>query len=368
MRPHFYQGLLKFCIWMGCLFVFLWTPYCLAETILDTQSPLGFIREHAGIIITVLLVLLIVILLLLVKSRRLQKALWEKNQILINASQTITSYFDVVDKNILSISLDLNGIITYVSSCFIQRYHYQKHDLIGKPYQILFNENNGATLQSLSQAITHKNDWEGELLLMVNDEGSVWAEISLDVVMSEQDGEPNGYTLIFNDITNQKLIRHISETDSLTGIYNRYRIDTILDHELNRQKRYCHNLAVGMIDLDYFKPINDTHGHLVGDDVLIKFVEIIKSNIRKVDIFGRWGGEEFIIIFPETNLDQAYQTCEKLRKAIIDSEFPQGVSLTASFGITECEEDDSIDAIIHRADQALYQAKKNGRNCTKIAD
>jgi len=123
-----------------------------------------------------------------------------------------------------------------------------------------------------------------------------------------------------------------------------------------------------MIDLDNFKPVNDNYGHLTGDEVLVSFAGLIKNNIRNVDIFGRWGGEEFIIIFPDTTTEQAFLTCEKLRKRIMNTEFPEAISLTASFGITPCREDDKIDAIVHRADQALYQAKNDGRNCVKIVD
>lgn len=360
--------LFKYILWVGCFLTIFWAPHCVAESIFNKSSSVNYVREHAGIIISALFILLVMILLLLIKSRRLQKTLWEKNLVLMNASQTITSYFDVVDKNILSLSLDEDGIITYVSSCFLQRYHLKKHDLLGNLYTMLFKEKNGAQSQSLKQAIANKNNWEGELLMVGNGEGPVWAEVSLDIVLGSDDDELKGYTLIFNDITNQKLIRHLSETDSLTGIFNRYRIDQLLEHEINRQRRYHHNLVVCMIDLDYFKLINDNYGHLIGDEVLVNFVEVIRCNIRKVDIFGRWGGEEFIIIYPETTAEQASLTCEKLRKEIINHEFPEGLSITASFGITPCLQDDTIDSIIHRADQALYEAKNNGRNCVKIVD
>lgn len=354
-------------VWALICLIFLHMPVCSADTIVDASPTFSYIYNHSGLIISILLILLLAILLLLIKSRTLEKTLREKNKVLVRASQTITTYLQVVDKNVLSISLDISGIITNISTCFIQQYHLKKESLVGRPYKILFQKRNSKSLGAFKQAIANKRGWEGELLMIGNDDGPFWADVSLDVVMSEYgDNDPNGFTLILSDITNQKLIRQISETDALTGIYNRYGIDQLLEQELNRHERYHHELVVGMIDLDYFKPVNDNYGHLVGDSVLVTFADTIKNNIRKVDIFGRWGGEEFIIIFPELTINQAFQTCEKLRKKITNIHYPEGVSLTASFGITSSREGDATEDIINRADQALYQAKDSGRNSVKV--
>ena len=117
-----------------------------------------------------------------------------------------------------------------------------------------------------------------------------------------------------------------------------------------------------MLDIDLFKQVNDTHGHQVGDDVLIEVANILKSYSRDVDIVGRWGGEEFLVISPRANKDGLIQLAEKLRQTIESHEFSTIKSKTASFGLTAYHEGDSSHTIIARADKALFMAKDNGRN------
>jgi len=160
-------------------------------------------------------------------------------------------------------------------------------------------------------------------------------------------------------------IREISvlaTTDKLTGLFNRLKIEEYLENELQRTKRYNHQFSVILIDIDYFKNINDTYGHLVGDQVLVDFGEILKKRIRQTDIVGRWGGEEFLVVCPETSLNESTNLAESIRQAIENSKFNTIDKLTASFGIANYLENDTIDSIVKRADDALYQAKKNGRN------
>jgi diguanylate cyclase (GGDEF)-like protein len=117
-----------------------------------------------------------------------------------------------------------------------------------------------------------------------------------------------------------------------------------------------------MIDIDYFKHVNDEYGHLTGDQVLADFAKLISSRIRKTDFLGRWGGEEFLIICPETDMGSAIQMAETIRSMVQTHEFLPAGSLTASFGVSPCIPNDDRDALISRADTALYDAKRNGRN------
>ncbi|WP_425407011.1 GGDEF domain-containing protein [Hwanghaeella sp.] len=159
----------------------------------------------------------------------------------------------------------------------------------------------------------------------------------------------------------------LSITDRLTGLNNRQKLDQVIADELDRAKRYDHPLSVIMFDVDHFKSVNDTHGHLVGDEVLIKLAETVTKTIRSVDICGRWGGEEFIVICPETAEAGCAEVAEKIRKAIEKTDFPVVGTKTASFGIAEYRKGESADAIIHRADQALYGAKQLGRNRVELS-
>ena len=134
-----------------------------------------------------------------------------------------------------------------------------------------------------------------------------------------------------------------------------------LNEEILKAKRYNTPLSIIYFDIDHFKQINDTYGHKKGDFILKEVSKIILQNIRKTDIFGRWGGEEFIIILPFTDLENALILAEKLRKKIEEHDF-DGINITISFGVTELKIDDNADTLINRADEALYKAKNKGRN------
>jgi diguanylate cyclase (GGDEF)-like protein len=161
---------------------------------------------------------------------------------------------------------------------------------------------------------------------------------------------------------NQQL-QYISTRDSLTDLSNRLSLDRVLQDELNRCHRYATELSIILIDVDKFKLVNDQFGHQTGDQVLISIAKILKHSAREVDVAGRWGGEEFLIICPNTDLDGAMTLAEKIRINVAHYEFPQVGSKTISSGVAVYRTNDTINAIIARADAALYTAKEQGRNC-----
>ena len=156
-----------------------------------------------------------------------------------------------------------------------------------------------------------------------------------------------------------------SQTDKLTSLFNRAKLDSILDKEIKYKKRYETSLSLVIADIDYFKKINDTYGHVVGDIILKEFADILSKNIREIDYVGRWGGEEFLFIFPQTNDSDAHKITENLRKIIENHNFYKNIKVTASFGINECK-DENPTKCISKADKALYEAKNSNRNCVKI--
>ena len=162
-------------------------------------------------------------------------------------------------------------------------------------------------------------------------------------------------------VMNKKLEK-ISQTDKLTSIYNRTKLDMILELEFKNKKRYEKPLSLILIDIDYFKKINDTCGHLCGDEILKEFSNLLKNSIRETDFIGRWGGEEFLIILQDTDINGAIKLAEKLRKLIFEYTFPFVGHKTASFGVSTYHAGDDEKNIIKRADNALYEAKKAGRN------
>ena len=149
----------------------------------------------------------------------------------------------------------------------------------------------------------------------------------------------------------------LSTTDMLTGLFNRRYIEEQIQISIKRSERYGQDMSLVMLDIDHFKLVNDTHGHDVGDEVLVSIAKILKENIREVDVAGRWGGEEFIILFQADNLG-AVANVEKLRRIINDKNHGKVGSVTASFGYTQYIKNDTIDSLLKRADQGLYKAKK----------
>ena len=168
------------------------------------------------------------------------------------------------------------------------------------------------------------------------------------------------------EIARRKLLESelekLATVDKLTSIYNRYKMDISLDEQIEIAKRYNRPLSVIFFDIDFFKKINDTYGHKVGDEVLKELTNLVATHLRKSDIFGRWGGEEFLIILPETTKKEATILAEKLRKYIQIHKFKKINKLTCSFGITTLKDNDTSKTLISRVDKKLYKAKQNGRN------
>ena len=162
-------------------------------------------------------------------------------------------------------------------------------------------------------------------------------------------------------VLHQTVIR-LSQEDTLTGLYNMRRIRELLENEIQRETRYNTVLSVILADIDHFKAVNDQPDHQVGDQVLTKLAEIILSSLRATDLAGRWGGEEFVIISPGTDIEGGFSLAEKIRTRLESIELREIGQKTASFGVTAFTESDDVEKIIARADTGLYAAKQGGRN------
>jgi diguanylate cyclase (GGDEF)-like protein len=178
-----------------------------------------------------------------------------------------------------------------------------------------------------------------------------------------------------NELLEQKVINRTAElnelkdnykklatTDSLTSMHNRYSIMNIISSEINRSNRYKVPLSIIMYDIDFFKNVNDNYGHDVGDSVLSSLSKLVMSDARDIDIFGRYGGEEFLIILPNTTLENAKEYAERLRKKVEKYSFELVGKITISMGVVEIEDNENIDKIFKRVDDLLYVSKNNGRN------
>ncbi len=197
--------------------------------------------------------------------------------------------------------------------------------------------------------------------------------LSVKVTRIWNDGHLTGSSALLRDITEEKRFERqlikISTTDALTDLFNRRYLDKTLESELQRARRYEHNLSVLMFDVDHFKIFNDTHGHDQGDRVLQSIGQTMKDTVRNIDVPCRYGGEEFLIILPDTDIDGAMILSERLRENI-ETTLVDGLQVTISIGVSTYPliEVDTYESFIESADTALYRAKDSGRNCVRHAN
>ena len=186
------------------------------------------------------------------------------------------------------------------------------------------------------------------------------------------DGIVKGAIVNFRDITTawqkQKLDEYLSQHDGLTGAFNRFFFKRRIEEEISWSERYREPLSIMMLDLDFFKRINDTWGHPAGDGVLKELAQLLRGLIRKSDLLVRLGGEEFIIVMPQTNSSEAVGAAEKIRAYLAKYRFALVGRITVSIGVAEHRALESFDSWYQRVDSAMYEAKKSGRNCVKSAD
>ncbi|MGA1931565.1 diguanylate cyclase [Arcobacter sp. YIC-464] len=208
-------------------------------------------------------------------------------------------------------------------------------------------------LPEIDRVVKMKNSENEERIFTVN--------------IDNYDEKDNYFVLSLTDITELKeksnLLEYQASHDPLTGLNNRNKFKEIYGKEIRRGFRYKNDLSLIIFDLDFFKNVNDTHGHQIGDEVLKDIAQVVLGNVREHDIIVRWGGEEFLILLPETSTDGSFNVAEKIRVAIEDKEFSsKNLKLTASFGISSLKEGDDENSLLTRTDEALYEAKKTGRN------
>jgi diguanylate cyclase (GGDEF)-like protein/hemerythrin-like metal-binding protein len=170
-----------------------------------------------------------------------------------------------------------------------------------------------------------------------------------------------GFVLMSKEAADEKT-RLMAMTDKLTGCWNRFRIEETAQYEMRRLQRYATPVSLILIDIDHFKGVNDSYGHVMGDLILQGVAATAQACIRNTDVLARWGGEEFVVLLPASGFSAAADSAERMRRAIADSIYGDGIQVTASFGFASYRSTDSWDEWLQRADQALYQAKAQGRN------
>jgi len=293
----------------------------------------------------------------------------EKSQEKLRENQeTLKRYYNIVDDNVIITQTDLDMAITYASRAFCNITGYSASELIGENIKMLRDTSMPEECyKEITETINADKVWHGELRELKKDGSSYWVENRI-IPLINRDNEKYGYMNIRQDITLKKELERISVTDRLTGIYNRLKLDESIQAEHKRYLRYRESYSLILFDIDHFKSVNDTYGHLIGDYVLKELSMLASNLVRKTDILGRWGGEEFLVICPNTDIDGAVSMAENLRKKIADHKFEHVKQITSSFGVASIELVKDYDKLMKIVDDALYKAKNEGRNCVRTPD
>lgn len=261
---------------------------------------------------------------------------------------------------------DAEGHITYVNKAFERQTGYSREEVLGhNPRLLKSGQHDAAFYQSLWETILGGEIFRATFNEQAKDGSLFYQEQTITPVRGE-DGAISHFVSTGKDITDrvrmERELKRLASTDRLTGLYNRPRFEQLLDEELERVRRYNRDLSLIMLDVDSFKAVNDGHGHDTGDRILQGLAEVVREHLRTPDVFARWGGEEFMILAPETGSRGAVDLAERLRAAVADHPFPEIGTVTVSLGVTTLSPNDAIKQLTKRADQALYRAKEHGRN------
>ncbi|WP_374444014.1 diguanylate cyclase [Stella sp.] len=251
---------------------------------------------------------------------------------------------------------------------------WQARDLVGQSFGTFFPPGDRQRAEELLSRASAQGSVENETWYLRKDGTRVWAN-SVITALPDPSGQVRGFVVVTRDMTERKRmedeLRRLATTDPLTGAYNRRFGHTRLAEELRRRERYQNRISVLLLDIDHFKAINDRFGHEAGDEVLRRLVDICVRVLRSVDIVVRWGGEEFLVLLPETGRLAAGRAAERIRAAVAAAEIAvEGsppIAMTVSIGAAEAIGSDPGD-VVRRADVALYAAKNGGRNRTVVAE
>lgn len=261
---------------------------------------------------------------------------------------------------------DINGKITYANKAFFDQTGYTEADTLGRTHRLLKSgKYNDSFYKELWTSIL-KGEIYKKTFINKKKNGDIFYEKKTISPLKDDQDNLIGFISSGKDVTLETLLHKemetLASTDKLTGIYNRHRFEELFSLEVARARRFSSPLSLILLDIDHFKAVNDTYGHDAGDNVLKHLSSIIQSNIRQIDIFARWGGEEFLILSAGTNLAEVKLFAEKLRLAVEEASFPSVNTVTVSIGVSEFKANDTLSDLFKRADKALYHAKHNGRN------
>ena len=262
--------------------------------------------------------------------------------------------------------LDGERRILHCNPAFLRMTGYREEEVLGRTTAFLYTSH--AVYEATGEAVYpvlregHTYEIEREF---VRANGEV-ITVSLLGRPLDPSALSQGFVWVVQDISERKALQAALEReatfDQLTGALNRRRTEQALSREMERSNRHGTALSVALLDIDHFKAVNDRFGHAVGDEVLSDLVQRCSASLRATDLIGRWGGEEFLLVLPDTGQESALQLAERLRQRISEGRTSTGQRVTASFGVAVYQPGESLAPLLKRADDALYRAKDRGRN------
>lgn len=273
-----------------------------------------------------------------------------------------THLLGIINAYVSFLKVSCEGIIQEISDNFCKELGCNKENIIGSNVNVL---KSGHTQSSLYQKIWETIQSGKTFSCDIQDRnffgGNNWYHVTISPDYNEQN-ELIGYLAFYENIDEKVRFKQSAQTDTLTGLMNRAKIDEILALEIKRVQRFEYPLSFILVDIDHFKEVNDTYGHQSGDIILKEFATLLSKNIRETDFLGRWGGEEFLIVCPDTNAKGAFILAENLKKVVNLTLFSIIGHKTSSFGVSEYVFGECIEESFKHVDDALYLAKKQGRN------
>ncbi|MFX4154126.1 diguanylate cyclase [Aliarcobacter butzleri] len=312
---------------------------------------------------TAIIVLALTVVLSLLMALFVSKIPMKLQEKLLKAYEKLDEFTSILNKYVITVKTKPDSTIIEVSDAFEKASGYSKDELIGKSISMIKHpEQDRKIIKDLWKNILNKRVWVGNIKNKKKSGEEYWFEQTIIPKLDEDKKNIDSFLSISVDITAKMELEKMASIDKLTDIYNRRMIDQFLQVEIEIASRHNEELSLMIIDIDHFKHVNDNYGHLVGDMVLSQLSKIISDNLRNSDIFGRYGGEEFLIICPKTNKDGAFILAEKLRIIVNDFTFDEVGHKTVSIGIAEFQTNDTIETLFKKADEALYEAKNSGRN------
>ncbi len=314
------------------------------------------------------------------QERLEQEMLYQKEteRILRENEQTLRRIFLSIEATSEAILItESSEIVYYANPAFETLTGYEVSEVFGTSVDDFFDfEHSTVKLDEMKRLARASGSWQGDVTLKRKDGNPYQAYLDVNAVKNLK-GEFEGFIFIQRDISTLKSLmvklENLARNDSLTGLSNRRFFLERFHDELTRINRYDHPMCLLLIDLDNFKSVNDTYGHAMGDQVLVRFSAVITRLIRNTDFAGRYGGEEFAIALPETSMDGAVAFAERLRDAFSQESYDptnrEPFTATCSIGVVEIGEgnESKVEQWFQEADEALYKAKEAGRNRVEVA-